>query len=398
MRTPRWLLTVVGAAAGLIGIGLVAVALVVLVGQLTQRDAAGYYSSAPYELAGTGRAVVLNDVDLDLGAAWPWIEVPGGQLASVRVTVDPLTGRDVFIGIAPQADVAAYLTGVAHEQLVDVREGRLDLRSVTGDALPADAGRQGFWVASTAGVGRQELSWPIRNGRWAVVVMNVDSSAPVGGLVSVGAQVAYVTPIALGLLALGALVLLGAGVMIAGGIAPGTHPVGTEPTHRRYPLSIEAHRTEVPGRWLWTVKWLLVVPHVARAHRLVVGVRRATVVAGLSILVTGRYPRGLFEFNIGVLRWTWRVGHYSYLALGTDRYPPFTLRATDHPATLEIAYPERLSRPLVLVKWLLAVPHLLIVGILVGRIGLDSDPSGAADGRRRTARRPRARRPASTSP
>lgn len=101
----------------------------------------------------------------------------------------------------------------------------------------------------------------------------------------------------------------------------------------------------------------------------------ATVVAGLSILVTGRYPRGLFDFNVGVLRWTWRVGHYSYLTLGTDAYP-FTLRATDHPAALELSYPERLSRGFVLVKWLLVVPHLLVVGILVGTsLGVGDAPA-----------------------
>jgi Domain of unknown function (DUF4389) len=94
------------------------------------------------------------------------------------------------------------------------------------------------------------------------------------------------------------------------------------------------------------------------------------VVAFFAILFTGRYPRGIFDFNLGVLRWTWRVLFYSYWALGTDRYPPFSLREEpDYPARLDVAYPERLSHWLPLVKWLLAIPHLILVGIFVGGWG-----------------------------
>ncbi|MGI5132833.1 DUF4389 domain-containing protein [Pseudonocardia sp. CA-107938] len=141
-------------------------------------------------------------------------------------------------------------------------------------------------------------------------------------------------------------------------------------------------RLDTPlSRWLWLVKWVLVIPHAMVLVLLWAGFLVLSVVALVAILVTGHYPRRIFSYTLGVLRWTWRVAFYTTAAFGTDRYPPFSLgECPDYPATLDIAYPDHLSRGLVLVKWwLLALPHYIVLAFLLGG-GYVASRSDAAAG------------------
>ena len=138
-------------------------------------------------------------------------------------------------------------------------------------------------------------------------------------------------------------------------------------TTAAYPVSVEGEIDPDLGRWLWLIKWLLIIPHLVVLFFLWIAYLLLTIFVFFVILFTGKYPRGIFDFNVGVLRWTWRVAFYSYNALATDRYPPFSLSTRDYPANLEVEYPEQLSRGLVLIKWwLLAIPHYLVVGVFQG--------------------------------
>jgi hypothetical protein len=134
-----------------------------------------------------------------------------------------------------------------------------------------------------------------------------------------------------------------------------------------HPVAVRALLDQPLSRWLWLVKWLLLIPHYVVLLFLGIAFVVVSVIAFFAILFTRTYPQSLFDFNVGVMRWGWRVSYYGYSALGTDRYPPFTLaEVPDYPARLEIEYPGELNRWLPLVKWLLAIPHLLVVAVFAG--------------------------------
>ena len=392
-------LIVLGSIVALIAVGLLAGGGVLMWADRTQRDTAGYLTSPSTRLTTSSYAIAATDLNVATDA--PGWHVPTGALGSVRVVATAGSASPLFIGIAPSADVQQYLDAVAYDQLQGFlgTSGGPDYRPHSGGA-PASPASQTFWKAKVSGSGTQALTWSPANGHWAVVLMNADGSQTVAADVSVGATAPFLFALALGLLIGGGVALLVAGALLFEGIAmsrsrergrsqiwvapPPSSPIPSSPyfgaappppvaaTGASYPLRIEGHPDAMPSRWLWLVKWILLIPQYIVLAVLFIAAFVLTVIAFFAILFTGRYPRSIFDFNVGVLRWWWRVSFYGYSALGTDRYPPFTLdAAAEYPATLEIPYPERLSRGLVLVKWwLLAIPHYLVVAVLVGGTAL----------------------------
>src|SRR3974377_2444864 len=130
-----------------------------------------------------------------------------------------------------------------------------------------------------------------------------------------------------------------------------TYPV----SQQTYPAHLEGHIDPGVSRWLWLGEGGLVIPHLIVLWFRWLAAMVMTIVAGFAILFTGRYPRAIFDFNVGVMRWSWRVVFYALGSFATDRYPPFSLaRDPSYPADFDVDYPERLSRGLVLGRgWLL---------------------------------------------
>jgi hypothetical protein len=378
----RIVLVVLGSILALLAAGLLAAGGTLLWVDLTQRDDDGFLTTPTERFESDSFAITSDSIDLLEGESdWLFSE---GILGEVRITGED---GDVFIGIGETADVEAYLDGVAHDEVRDLEFDpfRVEYRRFPGGEPSGPPTEQTFWAASASGSGTQSATWEAESGEWTIVVMNADASQGVSADVSAGAEANFLLWLAIGLLIAGALLLVGGVTLIVVGArgattaapaaaavpaATGVAPAEGRPRATVYPVAVTGDLDPNLSRWLWVVKWLLAIPHYIVLAFLWLAFLILWVVAFFAILFTGRYPRGIFDFNLGVLRWTWRVLFYSYWALGTDRYPPFSLQEEpDYPARLDIVYPERLSHWLPLVKWLLAIPHLILVGIFVGGWG-----------------------------
>ena len=129
-----------------------------------------------------------------------------------------------------------------------------------------------------------------------------------------------------------------------------------------YPLRFDVQYPGRLSRWLIFVKWLLAIPHffILWALGTLQGV--VTFIAFFSILFTKRYPQGLFDLYVNSARWAANVG--AYVGLLRDEYPPFTWESGKYPITYDVDYPEGLSRWMILIKWLLVLPHAIVLGVL----------------------------------
>lgn len=132
-----------------------------------------------------------------------------------------------------------------------------------------------------------------------------------------------------------------------------------------YPVELVGEYQERVNRFLWLIKWILLIPHFVVLWFLSIPTIFTTPLSWLAVIIMGRYPSFLWAYHAGLLRWSWRINFYSYQAGNTDQYPPFAFQSREeYPADLIIEYPEGSSRLTGLFRWILIIPHWIITAIL----------------------------------
>ncbi|MDQ1593703.1 MAG: hypothetical protein QOH40_259, partial [Arthrobacter pascens] len=296
MKPGRMVMLVLGTLSALLGLGLVAAAAGTGWLNIQQRDE-GFFTSSTERFEASSNAITSVGVDIMVGQRLPDV-IPSDTAGSILVRGASATaGKDIFIGVAEQQDVARYLDGVRRSEIreLELRPFRVEYRDVPGTRTPARPGAQTFWAASATGAGTQELRWDLRPGSWAIVVMNADATAPIAADLQGGIRSDLLWPLFVGLLIAG-LVLLAIGVplIVAGAMGLGRHgpppqrptagppaavpaagsPYMTSPagsgaappppppavglfSNVPYPARLNGRLDLALSRWMWLVKWFL---------------------------------------------------------------------------------------------------------------------------------------------
>ena len=217
-RAGHVVMVVLGAL--LVGFGLaVTGAVAPLEAALFQQRNGGFVTSPNERYQVDTYAITSQRLDVVLDGGLPAADRAGAVATVMLRAASSNPGQSVFIGIGPQADVASYLADVDHSELAQLRFNpfQATYQDHRGSQQPALPSAQDFWAVSAQGPGVQEIQSDLRNGNWAVVVMNADGSRPVAVDLQAGVRSRFLAPVTWGTLVVGlALLAVGIPLVVAG--------------------------------------------------------------------------------------------------------------------------------------------------------------------------------------
>jgi hypothetical protein len=209
-----------GIVIAFIGLALFIGGVGMLILHAATRDDAGYYTTGTERLATAANALAVEDIDLGSGVS----SLPEDVLGRVRIRAERPEGQPVFVGIARDEDLDAYLRGVRTAKVTDLDPPEYELRR--GGAPRRPPGEASFWVASAEGRGRQAADWEVEGGHWSVVAMNADGSSGVVVEADVGAKVGWLLGVGIAGLVGGLLIAAGGAALIALAVRLSRQPAG----------------------------------------------------------------------------------------------------------------------------------------------------------------------------
>jgi hypothetical protein len=201
---------VLGALLMLLSLGVLAGGGAAVWADQTQREGA-YVTSSHHTFATSSYAITSQKIDLGNASD----NAPGDFLGRVRIRATAVTpNTPVFIGIAPQSAVDAYLAGVSHRVVTNWWYAESKLRTLTGPAPSVAPTRTSIWAVQASGPGRQAVTWKPKGGNWAVVVMNPDAHPGLAVKADIGAKLPWLGEVGIAALVVGGLMLAGATALI----------------------------------------------------------------------------------------------------------------------------------------------------------------------------------------
>ena len=230
MRPLKIILVIFGVLFALAGVVSVASGGFVLGLYRFHSAPSGFFRTPAQTVGSNGFALTAPNINAQLVAPWErWVLSQAG--ATMRVTGSSKLPAPVFIGVAPTARVSKYLSGVARDRItsIDLTAGSVHYDHVNGKTVPAPPEEESFWVAKVAGTGSQTLEWALREGDWALVIMNGDASAPVVADMRLGARFGIIYPLVVGLTAAGVVLLAAGATLMVFGSRPRRKGLRTPP-------------------------------------------------------------------------------------------------------------------------------------------------------------------------